>query len=353
LIGLTSFGHNKLPVRPSGHRMWDMWCGVEGESPFGAEHGFVVSSEVRAIAFLGLIGRALSGRLHMLRPRRGWLTLVLCAPIWVAAPLRAQPTEVPAAPSNEQATDQARQLFNEGLGFVEQEDWAQAEDRFRHVLALRSSHVVSYNLASALTHLGRLVESSELLRAIVRDSSADATTHDAATQLLSEIEARIGTLTIRLLGDADGASVSLDDKPLELSGQVQTTAVDPGEHRVVVQRDGVGVAQKSVTVGDPAPLQVEIALELPPRVAPGAAAQTMTGANTQPERSSQAIAERGLPERESRSVLSRWWFWAGVGALVAGGVVTALIAAPSAKATPVAGDTDPPVIHGRVAAAMP
>jgi hypothetical protein len=332
-----------------------MWCGVEDECSVSPESGFVVSWEVRAIATAALDGpRVAVCGLRMLRSRRGWVFLVLCcAPIWAAAPLRAQPSEAPLAATSEQAVDQARQLFSEGLGFVEQEDWAQAEDRFRRVLALRSSHVVSYNLASALTHLGRLVESSELLHAIVRDSTADATTHDAAGQLLSEIEARIGTLTIRLVGDASGAKLSLDDKPLELSGQVQTTSVDPGEHRVVVQRDGVAVAEKNVAVGDQAPLQVEIALELAPRVTAAAAAQTLSVATTQRDRPAEASTTGGTPQRASHSVLSRWWLWAGIGVLIAGGIATALIAAAPAKAAPVAGDTDPPVIRGRVAVAMP
>src|SRR5882672_1974841 len=108
----------------------------------------------------------------MLRPCRSWLIFLLCAPLWAAAPLRAQ--QQSSAPISAEATDQARQLFNEGLALVEHEDWAGAEERFRRVLALRSSHVVSYNLASALTHLERLVESAELLRGVARDPSVDA-----------------------------------------------------------------------------------------------------------------------------------------------------------------------------------
>src|SRR5712671_6532786 len=97
--------------------------------------------------------------------RRGSLVVLLFALAWAHAPAHGRAQEV----ATEQSTDLARQLFNEGLDFVEHEHWAEVEDRFRRVLALRSSHVVSYNLASALMHLGRFCESSELLRAIVRD----------------------------------------------------------------------------------------------------------------------------------------------------------------------------------------
>src|SRR5882672_5789913 len=181
-----------------------------------------------------------------------------------------------AEPSAEAATDarsveQARQLFTEGLHFVEDEDWAQAEDRFRRVLALKSSHVASYNLASALDHLGRLVESSELLRVVLRDPAVDPTTHDAAQQLLNEIEPRIGSLTIRITGDSSDASLSVDDKPLELSAAVQAISVDPGLHHVRVQRASATLVEKEVTVGGDAPLQADVTLELAPRIAPDAA----------------------------------------------------------------------------------
>ena len=131
-----------------------------------------------------------------------------------ASSIAAQPSaeSVREAPPTDTSVEVARQLFAEGLQFVEAEDWAGAEDRFRRVLSVKSSHVVSYNLASALRHLGRVTESSELLRVILRDATADATTHDAAQQLLSEIEPLIGSLTIRVSGETSGAELALDDQ---------------------------------------------------------------------------------------------------------------------------------------------
>jgi hypothetical protein len=287
----------------------------------------------------------------MLRQRRSWLLAAFCIPLWAAAPLHAQdPAQGSAA--TDAAVDQARQLFNEGLDFVEHEDWAQAEDRFRRVLALRSSHVVSYNLASALMHLGRLVESSELLRAIVRDASADATSHEAAKQLLSELEALIGSLTIRISGDTTGAGLTLDDKPIELSGSVLTLSVDPGEHHVTLRRDGGMLDTKTVQIGGSGALQAELVFELPPRVAPEAAAQALAAKQRSPAGTVAAETARptGTESDRGGTLLSRWWFWTGVAVVVAGGVVTALLASSPGKASPVSGDTDPPVIHGVVQA---
>jgi hypothetical protein len=281
--------------------------------------------------------------------------VVLCALCAAPGQVRAQTSEAANGPPAAQVLDQARQLFNQGLEYVEREDWAQAEDRFRRVLALRSSHVVSYNLASALMHLGRLVESSELLRAIVRDTTADVTTRDAATQLLSELEPRIGSLTIRVSGDARGAILHLDDKPIELSGSVQALSVDPGEHHVSLERDGAVLSTKSVEVGNQAPLQAELLLEVAPRVAPQAAASALPLSPNRPRAAFASSTSIPAPEpARSDSLVSKWWFWTSIGAVVAGGVVAGVLLANSgSQAQPVMGDTNPPVIRGQVQMGMP
>ncbi|MFI5305908.1 MAG: type IV pilus biogenesis/stability protein PilW [Polyangiales bacterium] len=282
-----------------------------------------------------------------------WWCTSLCVLASTASAQEAGSAHRPSA-GESTSVDQARQLFAEGLKFVELEDWAQAEDRFRRVLALRSSHVVAYNLASALVHLGRIVESSELLRAIVRDATAEAATREAATQLLSEIEPRIGSLTIRVSGDAPGASLKLDDKQLELTGSVQTVSVDPGEHHVALVRDGAELTGKSAQVGGDAPLQVELTLELSPPPAPEAAARA-AGAPDATRRHAPAAAtaaetdraEPG-PQQHSSSVLASPWLWAGAGAVVAATIVTIVLLAPASAGPTLTGDTNPPVIHGRV-----
>ena len=52
-------------------------------------------------------------------------------------------------------------------------------------------------------------------------------------------------------------------------------------------------------------------------------------------------------------MLTKWWLWAGVGAAVAAGVIVALVVPSGEQAKPVAGDTDPPFVHGRVNGGMP
>jgi hypothetical protein len=284
----------------------------------------------------------------MLRFRRAWLALLVCVPLGAAAPAAADPGK-PAAESR--VDESARELFAEGIAFVEAADWVQAEQRFRQVLALRSSHVVAYNLASALVNLGRPVEAAELLRSILRDAQADAATRDAAQQLLLQTEPKIGTLTIRVTGDMTDVRFALDEKPLEVTGQVQTSSVDPGEHTVTAHRGQTPLAFERVTIGGSAALQAELVITLPARVAPDRVA---LGARTAPLRAparpltEPMPAER--PEPVDSSGGSSFWLWAAGGAvLVAAGVVaTVLLVSSGGEAAPVKGDTDPPLVRGQV-----
>jgi hypothetical protein len=282
----------------------------------------------------------------MLRSCRGWLALLACVPLWFAGAAAAQSGA--SGGRLDTSVDEARQLFGEGLDFVGQEDWVQAEERFRRVLALRSSHVVAYNLASALVHLGRPVEAAELLRSILRAGDADAPTRDAAQQLLNVTEPQIGTLTIRVSGDRSGVRFALDDKRLELTGQVLTISVDPGEHTLTAHRAQTPLAFERVAIGGKAPLQAELAIDLPAQIAPE---RRYISDVRKPARTAPGAAVALAPPRaeESSSSGPGWWLWAGGGAAVAAAaVITVVLVSSGAEVDPVAGDTDPPFVRGRV-----
>ena len=66
----------------------------------------------------------------------------------------------------------ARALFEEGVAAADAGDFPRAADRFERSYALRPSAVVGYNLASALSRTGRLVEAAGYLRRILYDRQA-------------------------------------------------------------------------------------------------------------------------------------------------------------------------------------
>jgi hypothetical protein len=288
-----------------------------------------------------------------------------CSLTLAAQPTESAAQEVPPAaggaesattpPSDEGSTgpgeaevERARVLFAEGLVFVEQHDWVQAERRFREVLAIRSSHVVSYNLASALVHLGRLTESAELLRVILRDAQADLETRQAAERLLAEIEPQIGSITIRVLGDIRGAWLRLDETPIELTARVMTLSVDPGTHSLSVERNGALLGVREIAVGGDRALRAEALFELPP-VSGAASSEPPPLHRPEPRISPSALDLRADPGLEDDAgLLSRWWFWGGVALVAATATITAVALSAGDDPASVTGDTDPPVIGVRV-----
>jgi hypothetical protein len=253
----------------------------------------------------------------------------------------------PAAAAEEAARlDDARRLFEEGLAQVEAGEWAQAEQSFRRVLAIRSSPVVAYNLASALAQLGRLLESAELLRVVVRDASVDAATRDPAQQLLASIEPRIGSVTVRVQGDTQGVILRLDDRVLGQGELVQAISVDPGTHLVFAERDGKRVASEEVHIGGDAPLMAEVTFDLREKAPPPPLLDLRVSKLPHEEKKS--------AERDDGSMWSSPWLWTGAGAvvLIAAGVVVAVLVAGAedSVADPIGGNTDPPIVRGRVEA---
>lgn len=167
-----------------------------------------------------------------------------------------------AAAQNEAATAAARALFHQGLDLADQEVWDEAADRFERALALRWAAPIAYNLADALSRVGRLVEATEHLRAILRREDASAEVRAAAEELLGALEPRLGALTVRAEGAA-GAELRLDERPLAPAMLGVPIPVDPGTHVVRALRDGETVERATVEVAEGARAELNVVVPAP------------------------------------------------------------------------------------------
>lgn len=223
-------------------------------------------------------------------------------------------------------------LFEEGVGLAEKGDWIGAEDRYRRALSLRGSPVIAYNLASALSEQGKLVEASEVLRRVLVDDAADAQLRHAASQLDEGIAARIARIQVSVRGMQLGDSVVLDGKVLHAAQLSVEIPVDPGDHQLRLERSGATLDMQSLSL-EPGG-RAELAL-----VAPALAPMPQLAADpnvSEPAQLSGATlrkAEHEPPRAEGRSLLTRWWFWTGAAALVAVGTVAGVAAATSGRAS--------------------
>jgi hypothetical protein len=221
-----------------------------------------------------------------------------------------------------------------------------AEDRFRRALALRVSPVIAYNLASALSEQGKLIEASETVRRVVSDGNADPELRKSATQLSEGLAERIGRIVIQVHGQQLGDSVVLDGNVLHAAQLNVEIPADPGSHQLRLERAGKTIDVRSFTLasgGREALLLKAPALAPTPRVAaqsaPRLAPETAPGGAAQP------VA------REQGSLFGRWWFWAGAAAVVAAGTVIGVAAASGISHTeaPFQGNLGAGSVHVEVA----
>ena len=230
----------------------------------------------------------------------------------------------PCAPAIAQQGDDAarsaaaRALFQEGLGFLDREEFPEAADRFERALAIRPSAQIAYNLSTALIAMGRLVRASEVLIVATRDGEAPRDVREAAERRRQEILPRIARLTVRTEGDRAEATVELDSRAMDWAMIGVAIPVDPGAHELVATRGGEVVAREPFEVEEAG--SAEVTLSFPPVVpTPRETAATFVEPDPAPV----------VPPPEDESG-STWWIWAGLGAVViAGAIVAVVLLAPS------------------------
>lgn len=224
----------------------------------------------------------------------------------------AQPAPAAADPN----VETARRYFEAGVAAMQRQDWAEAVNGFQNSQRLRRTASVSLNLGIALHRLGRLVEARAELQDFTQNAMpAQHAQHDAEVgRLLAEIGRRVGRIQLAELRPT-AATVTLDGAPAVLN-DARTVNVDPGEHRVRAEAEGFVPHEETLRV--PEAGVVPVRLVLVPRAAV-------------------AVAP-AAPAAPSRSIVTRWWFWTGVG-VVAAGVAAGVVVALSGTREPPASTT--------------
>ncbi|MET0390933.1 MAG: hypothetical protein ABW321_33475 [Polyangiales bacterium] len=246
-----------------------------------------------------------------------WLLGVLCAPV-SAQGLRlrsvlAQP-QLSALDLEARNTTMARALFDEGLHFVDTEQWEYAQDRFARVLTLRYSAVAAYNLGLAEARLGRGVIAAASLRRLLTDPSLDAKVRERTTVLLSDIETHFAWLNLRVLGDCSGCTVYLGEQEWPWAVVGVSVPVDAGNYAARLRIGETIVAEEQLQIAPAMHLEATLwasqqALDSVRR----AQAARSAGAHSAPAGPRPARRAAG-----GESLLSSGFFWGAMGVLVVG-----------------------------------
>jgi hypothetical protein len=247
-------------------------------------------------------------------------TLLFAACMVVAVPIAAQTAQVEATvgtgadvpmdpePQPDPVQAEAAERFDRGVAYYAQGDFGAALAEFLRAYELTSHWAVLYNLGQVSQALHRNADATRYFEEYLAGGGAQI-----GAERRTEVEQKLGELrsvlaVLRVTVDADGSEILVDDEIVGSSPLADAIYVDPGPHVVVARHPGYGSVRREVTLASEEEEAVALVLITP------------TG----------PIGPTTPPEEEEYSIASQWWFWTILGAVVAGGAVTAgVLLAPS------------------------
>jgi len=210
--------------------------------------------------------------------------------------------------------DTAESLKQEGMAAAQQKNWVLAREKFAASYKLDPRPLTLFNLAAAQEKSGQLIAARGSYRSFLEKSPRGRETDQwraIAQTRLTSLDKEIPTLNIQISGFTAGTSVELDGGAIAAAQIAAPIPVDPGDHALIVRREGAAVVRRSLGIarGD----RAEIELTVPP---PGAKV-TPAPAPSEPAQ----LAPAGPPAprpRKREGVLASPWFWGITGAVVVG-----------------------------------
>jgi len=270
------------------------------------------------------------------------------------------------------STERARRLFMEGQTALEEGRFTDAVRSFQGSLAISDRPGTVFNLGLAYRGLDQCREALDAFEQVIGLSQDTGLVSQART-LRTDAERCVGHITLTVAGRA--TEVLVDGEAVRLLAGQHALSLNPGRHTFEARREGHVPARASVDLARGArdaitldaaawPLAARIVIDTGSasatvqlngeRVLPSARGiEAMPGRQRVEVRfGDDDVQRRELdvpaggrvvlafsPTRggQGGSVLTRWWFWTGVGVVVAGAVVGAVLLANGGDEPPQAG----------------
>jgi len=304
----------------------------------------------------------------------------LFATLLAAATLAVGLSATPPARADDAAdVKAARDRFVRGAELVKEADWAGALVAFEDSARMKPHAVTSFNIGACLRAMGQYTRArGAFARAL--DENGKAGGGELSPALADETKRYVGELdrllaTLELTIVPEGAAVAVDGRPLEPKGDgfvagtlppgpgkpaprgAFRVVLDPGTHVITIGREGFADAVTKETLAPGASAQKRVELDrLPAQLA---ISSNLTGAqvlvndadvgltpveisrpagqyrvvvkksgfvtfdsNVLKADPGQRVAVTATLREDKPALTQRWWFWTGVGVLVAGAAVT-------------------------------
>jgi hypothetical protein len=156
------------------------------------------------------------------------------------------------APAQTRDLADARQLFREGVMHARARDWRLSLAAFEAAYAIAREPSVLFNLAAAQMRCGKLLASNANFRRFAADAAPQITRAQrrVAEAQIALIEARIPRLRIEIHGLRRDDRILLDNARLYPDELGHDMWIDPGLHRVRVDRSPGGQEVRTIAVSE-------------------------------------------------------------------------------------------------------
>ncbi len=255
----------------------------------------------------------------MMRATRSLVCVVM-----VSAAAATVPAVVQAQPARETT---AAIAFRQGAAAMQANRCEEAIGYFSESYRLAPASNTLYNIAHCHRELGHTRLAVTFYEQYLNEAGDEVAParEQALQQLIVELRARLAIVRLRV--QPFDATVVVDGNRVRL---VRSEALlDPGPHSFALSSPGFVTDRRSLDLrpGDRVDLDVVLVRDVPPdvpaatRVEPPAPAPATAAPVATPHPPGEA------PSQQTSSPLyTRWWFWTGIGVVVAGGVAAAVIA---------------------------
>jgi tetratricopeptide (TPR) repeat protein len=248
------------------------------------------------------------------------LALVVLS-IAIASGVSAQSTDAKAAA--ESLFQEARQLMAEGK-------YAEACPKLESSQKLDPGVGTMLNLADCYEKNGQTASAwAQFVDAATESRKlGDKRREQAASSRATALKPRLARLTIAVAQEADVSGLSIRRDGLAIDRALWGTALptDPGDRQIEASAPGYLPWRTSVTIADGESARAEVpALQLEPVAAPIADARDQRASSELDESVQRAVD--APPRDDDAPWYGRWYTWAGVGGVVAAGVVVAVLVA--------------------------
>lgn len=209
------------------------------------------------------------------------LGIVLCcgalrAQTVLAQPSSADPAAAPVDTTVEAGANDARRReaathFRMGVSLYEEGDFQAALAEFERANESAPSPVVLYNIAQTHLAMRDYVAATDALRRYL-ELGGDRITPERRAEVDSQLQTlamRVGRINV--VCNEDGASISIDGRPMGRTPLSEPLRVSSGRHQLVVRAAGREPNEQTVTVAGNTDITVEVEFApLPPEVSPAA-----------------------------------------------------------------------------------